>query len=133
MNDKYVGIDMAKKQLDLAIRPSGERRVVNRDEPGLAALVKELVAEKPALIVLEATGGLEVSVVSALLQAELPVVVVNPRQVRDFAKATGRLAKTDQLDAAFTIPMGTRSRILARRSSRPRARCPPNNNGNWMP
>ena len=106
MNNKYVGIDIAKKQLDLAIRPSGERRQVHRDEQGLAALVKELVADKPALIVLEATGGLEVSVVSALLQAELPVVVVNPRQVRDFAKATGRLAKTDRLDADVLAHFG---------------------------
>lgn len=106
MNNKYVGIDIAKKQLDLAIRPSGERRQVQRDEQGLATLVKELVADKPALIVLEATGGLEVSVVSALLQAELPVVVVNPRQVRDFAKATGRLAKTDRLDADVLAHFG---------------------------
>lgn len=106
MNNKYVGIDIAKKQLDVAIRPSGERQQVDRDEQGLAALVKELVADKPALIVLEATGGLEVSVVSALLQAELPVVVVNPRQVRDFAKATGRLAKTDRLDADVLAHFG---------------------------
>jgi transposase len=106
MNSKYIGIDVAKTQLDVAVRPSGERRQAKRDEAGIAALVKELVADSPALIVLEATGGLEMSVVSALLQAELPVVVVNPRQVRDFAKATGRLAKTDRLDADVLAHFG---------------------------
>jgi transposase len=114
MNNKYIGIDIAKTQLDVAVRPSGEHRQCRRDEPGMAALVKELVAEKPALIVLEATGGLEVCVVSALLQAELPVVVVNPRQGRDFAKATGRLAKTDRLDADVLAYFGEASKPTPR-------------------
>lgn len=104
--NKYVGIDIAKSHLDVAVRPSGQRRRYTRDEAGIAALVQQLTSEKSALIVLEATGGLEMSVVSALLQAELPVVVVNPRQVRDFAKATGRLAKTDQLDADVLAHFG---------------------------
>lgn len=98
--NKYTGIDIAKSRLDVAMRPSGQRWRYQRDETGIAALVQQLTSEKPALIALEATGGLEMSVVSALLQAALPVVVVNPRQVSDFAKATGRLAKTDQVDAA---------------------------------
>ncbi|MEZ4726077.1 MAG: IS110 family transposase [Caldilineaceae bacterium] len=104
--NKYVGIDVAKNHLDVAVRPSGQRWRYLRDEAGIAALVQLLSSEKPALIVLEATGGLEMSVVSALLQAELPVVVVNLRQVRDFAKATGRLAKTDQLDADVLAHFG---------------------------
>lgn len=95
----YVGIDISKHQLDIAGRPSGERWTVPHDEPGLRALVARLRELAPTLIVLEATGGLEVPVASALAAAQLPTAVVNPRQVRDFARSTGRLAKTDQLDA----------------------------------
>ena len=96
----YVGIDVAKDMLDVALRPTGGRWRVAHDEQGLAQLVAALAALTPALIVLEATGGLELELVGALALAGLPVVVVNPRQVRDFARATGRLAKTDALDAA---------------------------------
>lgn len=96
----FVGIDVSKDRLDLALRPTGERSTVSNAEPDLTALVTRLQAVHPTLIVLEATGGLEIPVVGALAAAGLPVVVVNPRQVRDFAKATGRLAKTDALDAA---------------------------------
>jgi transposase len=95
----FVGIDVAKAQLDVALRPSAEGWVVTNDEPGIASLVSRLQALQPTLIVLEATGGLEVPVTAAVAAAGLPVVVVNPRQARDFAKATGRLAKTDVLDA----------------------------------
>jgi transposase len=95
----FVGIDVAKAQLDLALRPTGERWAVTNDEPGIAALVARLQAVQPTLIVLEATGGYHRAVVAALAAAALPLVVVNPRQVRDFAKATGQLAKTDTLDA----------------------------------
>jgi transposase len=95
----FVGIDVAKAQLDVALRPSAEGWGVTNDEPGIASLVSRLQALQPTLIVLEATGGLEVPVTAALAAAGLPVVVVNPRQARDFAKATGRLAKTDTLDA----------------------------------
>jgi transposase len=95
----FVGIDVAKAQLDVALRPSAEGWVVTNDEPGSASLVSRLQALQPTLIVLEATGGLEVPVTAAVAAAGLPVVVVNPRQARDFAKATGRLAKTDVLDA----------------------------------
>ena len=98
----YVGIDVAKEMLDVALRPTGERWRVAHDEQGLAQLVATLaaLAPAPALVVLEATGGLELELVAALAAAALPVVVVNPRQVRDFARATGTLAKTDALDAA---------------------------------
>jgi transposase len=94
-----VGVDVAKAQLDLACRPSGETWSVANDEAGIHPLVDRLRSLTPTIIVLEATGGYEVAVVAALAAAGLPVVVVNPRQVRDFAKATGQLAKTDRLDA----------------------------------
>jgi transposase len=95
----FIGIDVAKAQLDIAIRPSGERWAVPNDAGDIMTLVERLQALHPALIVLEATGGWEHAVTSALATAGLPVVVVNPRQVRDFARATGQLAKTDALDA----------------------------------
>jgi transposase len=95
----FVGIDIAKAQLDMALRPTGERWAVTNDAPGIAALIARLQAAQPTLIVLEATGGYHRAVVVALAAAALPLVVVNPRQVRDFAKATGQLAKTDALDA----------------------------------
>ena len=94
----FVGIDVSKAQFDVAVRPEGRFSVVN-DERGLAELVKQVQAAMPTLIVLEATGGMELPLTSALALAGLPVVVVNPRQVRDFAKATGQLAKTDAIDA----------------------------------
>jgi transposase len=95
----FVGIDIAKAQLDIALRPTGERWAVANDDLGIAALVTRLQALHPTLIVLEATGGYQRAVVAALAAAGLPVVVVNPRQARDFAKATGQLATTDALDA----------------------------------
>lgn len=97
----FVGIDVSKAQLDLAMRPEGPRLSVANDDTGIGTLVAHVQAVKPALIVLEATGGYERALVRALVDVALPVVVVNPRQVRDFAKATGQLAKTDQLDAAI--------------------------------
>ena len=101
--DWYVGIDVSKARLDIAVRPRGEAWQCANDETGIAALVERLRSWQPLapqLIVLEATGGLERLVVAALALAGLPVAVVNPRQARDFAKATGRLAKTDAVDAA---------------------------------
>jgi transposase len=96
----FVGIDVSKHRLDIHLRPSGEAFTVDYDDEGVAALVGRLVALAPALVALEATGGLEVRLAAALAAAGLPVAVVNPRQVRAFARATGRLAKTDRLDAA---------------------------------
>ncbi len=95
----FVGIDVAKAQLDIAVRPSGERWAVPNDAGGAVTLVERLQVLHPTLIVLEATGGLERVATVALATAGLPVVVVNPRQARDFARATGQLAKTDALDA----------------------------------
>ena len=96
----YVGIDIAKAQVDVAVRPTGQTWTITYDDAGVQELVSQLKTLEPALVLLEATGGLELPMVVALATAALPVVVVNPRQVRDFAKATGTLAKTDTLDAA---------------------------------
>lgn len=95
----FVGIDVAKAQLDIALRPTGERWAVPNDPRGIVTLVARLQAVHPTRIVLEATGGLERAVTVALATAGLPVVVVNPRQVRDCARATGQLATTDAFDA----------------------------------
>lgn len=95
----YVGVDVSKDRLDVHVRPSGQAFAVARDSKGLEQLANKLRTLAPALIVLEATGGFEVTVAAALASARLPLAVVNPRQIRDFARATGRLAKTDALDA----------------------------------
>lgn len=96
----YVGIDVAKDRLDVHVRPSGEMFTVRRDSEGLSVLAARMEELKPTLIVLEATGGFETTVAATLGAARLPLAVVNPRQIRDFARATGKLAKTDALDAA---------------------------------
>ena len=96
----YVGIDVAKAQVDVAIRPSDDRWEISHDDAGVRQLVSQLKTLEPVMVLLEASGGLELPLVAALATEELPVVVVNPRQVRDFARATGKLAKTDSLDAA---------------------------------
>ena len=95
----FIGIDVAKADLVVAIRPSGDRWTVANDDGGIRTLLKRLRQHSAALVVLEATGGYERAVVAALAAAQLPVVVANPRQVRDFARATGQLAKTDRIDA----------------------------------
>jgi transposase len=95
----FIGIDVARESLEIATRPTGDHWQVGNDPDGISALVARLQAVRPVLIVLEATGGLELSVLAALGSVGLPVVAVNPRQVRDFAKAIGKLAKTDALDA----------------------------------
>jgi transposase len=96
----FVGIDVAKDTLDIAVRPTAETWQAANDAPGIPPLVTRLQALAPALVVVEATGGFEQPLGAALATAGVPIVVVNPRQVRDFAKATGQLAKTDALDAA---------------------------------
>ena len=98
-NPVFVGIDGAKAQLDIAVRPTGARWSAPNDEAGIATLVTQLQAVAPTLIVLEATGGFQRAVVAALTVVGLPVVVAHPRQSRDCATATGQLAKTDALDA----------------------------------
>jgi transposase len=95
----FVGIDVSKDRLDVHLGPSGEAFAVPRSPEGLERLVERLRTRRPALIVLEATGGFEITVAAALAAAGLPLAVVNPRQIREFARSTGRLAKTDRLDA----------------------------------
>ncbi len=95
----YVGIDVSKACVDVAVRPTGQMWTISNDESGIREPVSRLKALDPAMVVLESTGGLELPSVAALAAAALPVAIVNPRQVRDFARATGTLAKTDALDA----------------------------------
>jgi transposase len=95
-----MGVDVAKAQVDIACRPTDARWTVPHTAGGVAQLVRRLGRVRPALIVLEATGGVELHVAGELAATALPVAVVNPRQVRHFAKATGHLAKTDAPDAA---------------------------------
>jgi len=99
MPDCFVGIDVAKDELCVALHGQEDIETFANDQKGIAKLCKRIAKAKPLLVVLEATGGYERGVVVALGSAGLPVVVVNPRQVRDFARATGRLAKTDAIDA----------------------------------
>jgi transposase len=104
--EHFVGIDVSKDSLDVALLPDGESWSVRNCETEIASLVERLGRTAPAAIVLEATGGLEVLVVTALGLAGLPVVTVNPRQARDFAKALGKLAKTDAIDAKMLALFG---------------------------
>ena len=100
MDAIVVGIDVSKDKLDIALRPGGEAFGVSRDAPGLDALIARIVPLSPTAVALEATGGLETAVAASLAAAGLPVVVVNPAQVRAFATALGKRAKTDPIDAA---------------------------------
>ena len=95
----YIGIDIAKERVDIAVRPSDRTWSMPYGDDDVDLLVAQLQDLSPTAVVLEATGGIELPLVAALATASLPVVVVNPRQVRDFAKSTGQLAKTDRLDA----------------------------------
>ena len=110
----YVGIDVSKDYLDVAVRPTGQQWRMGNTEEGRDQLVERLQGLSPALVVLEATGSLEVPVAAALGTADLPVAVVNPRQVRDFARATGKLAKTDKLDAQVLALFAERVRPTPR-------------------
>jgi transposase len=106
----YVGIDVAKAELALDTRPAPAPWTAANDAAGVRDTVARLTALAPALVVLEATGGYELALVAALSAAGLPVVVVNPRQVRGFARATGQLAKTDRIDAGVLALFGERVR-----------------------
>jgi len=101
MDAIYVGIDVSKDRLDVHVRPNGEAFAVARDGKGLEELVTCLAARSPTLIAVEATGGFETIVAAALAGAQLPLVVVNPAQIRHFAQAVGQRAKTDPIDAAI--------------------------------
>jgi len=107
---RWVGIDVSKARLDVALGVAGELLWVANDARGIASLIARLVDLAPELVVLEASGGLQTALVAELGAAQLPVVVVNPRQVRDFARATGQLAKTDALDARMLALFAERIR-----------------------
>lgn len=106
----FVGIDVSKKFLDVAVRPSGEQWQVENNTEGIGRLVERLTHLRPVLIILEATGGYEMHSACALGAAKLPVSVINPRQARDFAKSLGRLAKTDKIDAIILAHFGEATR-----------------------
>lgn len=106
----FVGIDVSKHHLDVCLRPSGELFELSNDEAGWAQLLERLQPLEVDRIVLEATGGYEAALAAQLHGAGLPVVVINPRQARDFAKATGELAKTDRIDAAILALFAERIR-----------------------
>lgn len=110
----FIGIDVSKASLDACISPAGEEIHVAYDEGGVDELVALAVEAHPTLIVMEATGGLEVRIASELAAKGLPVAVINPRQARDFAKATGQLAKTDRVDAAVLAGFAKAIRPQAR-------------------
>lgn len=112
--ESFAGIDVAKETLDLRIDPAGVTAHVAYDDKGVAVICDRLVEASPTLVVLEATGGLEVRLASELAAKGIPVAVVNPRQVRDFAKAMGQLAKTDRIDAAILAQFAKSIRPLAR-------------------
>ena len=104
--ERYVGIDVSKKRLDVAVLPDGTHWSVANTPKGAGDLAVKLARLAPTLVVMEATGGLERVVQDSLAAAEVPTAVVNPRRVRDFARASGRLAKTDKLDAAALAHFG---------------------------
>jgi transposase len=106
MGNVFVGIDVSKSRLDVAVRPSGEIWQVSNDEAGFTTLVEKLKPFEPTLVVMEATGGYQAPLAAALTVAGITVAVVNPRQVRDFGRATGQLAKTDALDAEIIALFG---------------------------
>jgi transposase len=106
----FVGIDVAKDRLDVHVLPSGEALAFLNDDAGVSQITTLLAGLPAALVVLEATGGYEAGLAADLAAADLPVAIVNPRQVRDFARATGRLAKTDRIDAALLALFAERIR-----------------------
>lgn len=121
MAECWVGVDVSKAQLDVAVWPSGEHWQVAYEPAQLERLTVQLQQIGPRLVVVEATGGLEAALLAALGATGVPVVRVNPRQVRDFARATGRLAKTDRLDAETLARFGTPY-------GQSHGRCPPRSN-----
>ena len=120
----FVGIDVSKAHLDVYVRPSGEFFRVSHDDAGFVTLIARMRPVTPTVVVLEATGGYEVTVAAALVGARLPVAVVNPRQIRDFARATGQLAKTDALDARVIALFAEAVRPIP-------GPCPMNKPGPW--
>ena len=105
-DEVMVGVDVSGERLDVGIWPGAESFSVSNDPRGVAQLVSRMVELRPRAVVLEATGGLESLAASELYEAEVPVAVVNPRQVREFARSLGQLAKTDRLDARVLAQFG---------------------------
>jgi transposase len=105
-SEVFIGVDVSKERLDVAVAPSGESISFANSEDGIALLVDFLKPRNPELVLFEATGGWEMNAVTHLATQRLPLVVLNPRQVRDFAKATGQLAKTDTIDARILARFG---------------------------
>jgi transposase len=101
LTELFVGVDVCKERLDVVVRPSEQYQAFDNDAHDIVKLAREIQKLAPEAIVVEATGGLEMPLAAALATAGMPVSVVNPRQVRDFAKAKGRLAKTDRIDASI--------------------------------
>lgn len=106
VSNVFIGVDVSKDRLDVAVAPSGERMGFANSEDGIALLADFLKPHNPTLVLFEATGGFEMNAVNHLAAQRLPLVVLNPRQVRDFAKATGQLAKTDTIDARILARFG---------------------------
>jgi len=109
-----VGIDVSKRELVIAVEPTGERWTSDTTVPAINAVVERLRSLRPRIIVVEATGGYERALVAALAAADVPVAVVNPRQTRAFAQAIGRTAKTDAIDATVLAAFGGRLDVEAR-------------------
>ena len=112
--EHFIGVDVSKNCLDVAVLPMGEAFKVTNDEDGIQTLVKRLKELNPTLIVLEATGGLETLAAAALAANALPVSIVNPRRAREFAKAIGKLAKTDSIDAKVLAELAGKLRPAQR-------------------
>jgi transposase len=112
--ETFVGIDVSKGTLDLCIEPARETLHVDYDDKGISQVVKHLVEVSPTLIVMEATGGLEMRLAGELSAKSLPVAIIHPRQARDLAKATGQLAKTDSVDAAILAAFARAIRLAVR-------------------
>lgn len=102
----FIGIDVSKQNLDCAVRPTNQIINVSNTPSDIGMLIEQIQKLSPQLIIVEATGGLERLLVGELVASQLPVVVINPRQVRDFARATGQLAKTDKIDATVLAHFG---------------------------
>ncbi len=109
----FIGIDVSKEWVDVAVHSSGDTWRVNQDQEGIDALVVQFQSMNPQCVVMEATGGYEMPLSTALATAGIPVAVVNPRQVRDFARSQGKLAKTDRIDAAVIAHFGEVSGVVA--------------------
>lgn len=122
MQESFVGIDVSKASLDCRMVPEGQGKRFTNDAEGIAAVRHWLIEQRPALVVLEATGGLETAVASTLGAAGIGLAVVNPKQVRDFARAMGILAKTDRIDARVLALFAQRIRPQVRELPSPEQR-----------